>query len=399
MRISDTSPHDKVKQRGAVLMVMIVILVIGITTALVGTLSTSALQSVRQGKTATALVQAKDALLGRAVSDNNRPGSLPCPDTDNDGSAELFSGNVCPNNIGRLPWRTLKISDLRDGNGERLWYALSPDFRDHPDVEPLNSNTKGTLEVYQADGATLQTQAGYDAVAVIFSPGSSISSQTRSTVAEQNNAANYLDIANTRNNATAAGPFISGTKSDTFNDQLLYITTKSLMPLIEKRVAGMVKRALTDYYTTNNYYPWAVQIGGGDYDADDGENRGWLPNDAADGGTAAWGADSPPLWYFTNQWYSLIYYSVAKDFTDDPGDCTSCIDDKLTVDGSNDVRALFFMPGTPVGTMIRVTTDLGDYLEDAVNNDDANDLYITPALQAADRDRLHWLSSALIWTP
>lgn len=374
-------------------MIMIVILVAGVTTVLVGALSASALQNARQERTSAALVQARDALLGRAVSDDNMPGSLPCPDTDDDGSSELLSGNDCPSYIGRLPWRTLKLPDLRDGNAERLWYALSPAFRDDDSAEPLNSNTKGTLLVYSADGVTPQTETGYSAVAVLFSPGSAVGSQVRSTTAEKNSASNYLDTANGRNNATAAGPFIAGAKSDTFNDQLLFITTKDLMPLVEQRVAGEVKKALTDYYVANGYYPWADVIGStGNYESDTGVNRGWLPDSATTGGgypTPNWAAGSPSQWFLDNQWFTLIHYSVAKDRTVNSSICSSCIDNTLSVDGANGVRALFFMPGTYSGT--RAIDNLSHYLEDSQNNDNANDLYVTPALQAKDRDRLYRL--------
>ncbi|MBK9161904.1 MAG: hypothetical protein IPM27_10155 [Nitrosomonadales bacterium] len=96
-------------------MMLLIVLVLGLTVVLVKSLSATDLNTKRQMATATALAQAKDALLGRAVSDDNMPGSLPCPDTDDDGSAEMFSGNNCPSYIGRLPWRTLKLQDLRDG--------------------------------------------------------------------------------------------------------------------------------------------------------------------------------------------------------------------------------------------------------------------------------------------
>jgi len=381
----------KARQRGAALLVMLVIVVMGIAAALVGSLSTTALKSARQETTSAALAQAKEALLGRAVSDDNMPGSLPCPDTNDDGSSELLSGNNCPSYIGRLPWRTLNLADLRDGSGERLWYALSPAFRDDNSAQPLNSNTKGALLVYSADGVTPQTQAGYSAVAVIFSPGSPLGSQTRSTVAQQNSAANYLDIANSRNNASASGPFIAGTKSDNFNDQLLFITTRNLMPLIEQRVAGEVKRALANYYTVNGYYPWAdTVLAASDYDSNVGYNRGWLPNNALPVNWA--GTYRPPQWFFDNQWYTLIYYSVARDYTQNPPfNCLTCIDSTLRVDGVSGVRALFFMPGTPIGTLVRTVTNLSHYLEDSENNDDDDDRYVTPASQAADRDRLYRL--------
>lgn len=387
-------PHRvKAKQRGAALMVMLVIMIIGISAVLISSLNATGLKNARQEITSNALAQAKEALIGRAVADNNMPGSLPCPDSNDDGSAELLSGNDCPSYIGRLPWRTLGLPDLRDGSGERLWYALSANFRDDDSARPLNSNTKGALLIYRADGSTLLTEAGYNAVAVIFSPGSPLGSQARNTAAERNSAANYLDIANGRDNASAGGPFIAGTQSETFNDQILFITTRSLMPLVEQRVAGAVKKALTDYHTVNGYYPWADNLlfGGDDYAANNKTNRGWLPRDASAGGAPDWVAGSLPQWFFDNQWYSLIYYSVAKDYTEDPGNCDTCDDNTLSVDGVNEVRALFFMPGTPIGTLTRNVENLPHYLEDSQNKDHANDLYVTPTSQAGDRDRLYRL--------
>jgi type II secretory pathway pseudopilin PulG len=404
MRALPLHRHGKAKQHGAALMIMIAILVVAIVAGLVGALSLSALNSARQEKTSAALAQARDALLGRAASDDNMPGSLPCPDTNDDGSSELLSGNDCPSYVGRLPWRTLNLPDLRDGSGERLWYALSPAFRDDNSAQPLNSNTKGSLPVYNADGATLQTQAGYDAVAVIFSPGSPVGSQVRNTVAQQTSAANYLDTANGRNNASVGGPFIAGAKSDTFNDQLLYITTKNLMPLVERRVAGVVKQALSDYYAAHTYYPWADNIiSASDYNSNYGLNRGWLPDNASSN-SGSWHPDppdwqpgSPPQWFFDNQWYALIYYSVAKSYTSYPGDCYSCVSNTtLFVDTVNQARILFFMPGTPIGALTRAIDTLSDYLEDAENTNN-DDVYATPSSQAMDRDRLYWLSSSQVW--
>src|SRR5476649_1843662 len=100
------------KQHGAVLMIMLVIMVMGIAAVLISSLSTTALKNARQETTSNALAQAKDALIGRAVSDSNLPGSLPCPDTSGNGSADLFISSDCPNYIGRLPWRTLGLPDL-----------------------------------------------------------------------------------------------------------------------------------------------------------------------------------------------------------------------------------------------------------------------------------------------
>ncbi len=379
-------------------MLMLIIVVLGVSAFLINSLNKPGQNIERAKITADALAQAKDTLLGKSITYTDYPGSLPCPDTDNDGMSDAGGGSECPSYIGRLPWQTLGIADLRDASGERLWYALSRNFRRYTSVLPLNSNTKGTLTIYQSDGTTLQTQSGYDAVAVIFSPGSPVGSQTRNTAAEQNSAANYLDTANGRNNASATGPYVIGEKSDTFNDQMLFITTQTLMPLVEKRVATELKQALTSYYTANGYYPWADTLPFAvDYDANFAENRGWIPNDVSPGGTPDWVTGSPAAWFFNNEWYKLIYYSVARNYTSSPGSCGSCTATTLSVDGTSGVRMLFFMPGTPIGTLVRNVTSLPDYLEDSQNRDDANDSYVIPTSQALDRDRLYWLSSSSVW--
>jgi type II secretory pathway pseudopilin PulG len=380
------------RQRGAALMVMLVIVVMGIAAVLLGSLSTTALKNARQQTTSDALAQAKEALIGYAVSDSNRPGEFPCPDFNNDGLITItddYNGSNCKSLIGRLPWKTLKLPDLRDGDGEKLWYVLSDSFH-AGSSDILNSNTKGALAIYRADGSSMLTEAGYSAVAVIFSPGNSIGSQTRNTAAEQNSSGNYLDIANGQNNASTSGPFIAGTNSDSFNDQLVFITTRNLMPLLEQRIAGEVKRALANYYTYSgcNCYPWADSVDQwADYDSNRGLNRGWLPNNALPVNWA--GAFRPPSWFFENQWYKLIYYSVAEDYKEPFYPCSDCDHDTLHVDGTTGVRALFFMPGTFAGN--RSPDQLSDYLEDAENKDDDDDDYVTPSSPAGDRDRLYRL--------
>ena len=393
---------DRGKQQGAALLIMLVILIIAVSAFLLKSLNLSSINNARQKTTSAALAQAKQALLGYAVSDNNRPGELPCPDVDNDGMVTLadYSGSNCASLIGRLPWITLGLPDLRDGSGERLWYALSDPFHANGSAV-LNSNTQGTLQVYGPDGVTLQTQANYSAVAVIFSAGSPVGTQTRDTVAQQNNASNYLDSANGRNNYTAGGPFIAGSRSSTFNDQLLLITTHDLIPLVEKRVATDVKKALASYYAANGYYPWADSLTDGSYASNYGLNRGWLPQNASSTNpnwphntTNDWPSNSFPSYFIPNQWYSVIYYSVAKNYTPDSADCSSCLYLMLSVDTLS-AKVLFFMPGTyPGGT--RSTSTLSQYLYDSTNND-SNDYYNTPSATTNDRNRIYWLSASGQW--
>ena len=85
-----------------------------------------------------------EALIARAVAGLNRPGSLPCPDINGDGTPEQTPSD-CVQFSGWLPWRTLDLPDLRDSSGERFWYVLSPTFRDFVAAQPINTLTSSTF--------------------------------------------------------------------------------------------------------------------------------------------------------------------------------------------------------------------------------------------------------------
>ena len=260
------------KQYGAALMVMLVIMIVGTAVILVSSLASSAIKIERDKTTANALAQAKEALIGRALADGNRPGSLPCPDTDDDGSAEPLSGDECPNYTGRLPWRTLRLPDLRDGAGERLWYALSQNFHDDNSIH-INSETQGTLAMSGSSSAS-------QVIAIVFSPRQVLNGSSRSpsvtaacsslknspTVAQSFCATNYLEGNNAALNVSAvpATPnlnYQSAGTSSTFNDRMIFITHKDLMPLVEKRIAREVKSCLDDYASAHSStYPWAAPV-------------------------------------------------------------------------------------------------------------------------------------------
>lgn len=244
------------KQKGMALLILVAIVSMGVIYIFVKALNQTTVSLARNKQTFAALAEAKVALIGRAASDDNRPGSLPCPDTDNDGIAELLVGQNCPVYIGRLPWKTLGLSDLRDGNGERLWYALSANFRDASAVQPLNSDTLGQLIVTGATPAS-------NVIAIIFAPGPTIGSQVRDT-ANENIVGNYLEGENAStpfdNTFTSSGPV------DNFNDQLMTITHSELFSVVEnaveKRMESQIKPYLinggTGYYDTWGAFPFAA---------------------------------------------------------------------------------------------------------------------------------------------
>ncbi len=272
------------KQLGAAMMVMLVILVVGIAAFLISALSSSALKSVRDQRTANVLAQAKDALIGNAAIDPTMPGSLPCPDINDDGSSEGVGGN-CTSNIGRLPWRTLGLPELRDSSGEHLWYTLSSNFRNVPTSRPLNSETNGLLNV--TSGSLLN-----NVIAIVFSPGSALTGQDRSssattsscTIGGVSNQPNNFCVQNYLEGSNGTAPpnlnFQSIASGIAFNDQLITITREQLFPSVEMRIAREAKTCLDDYAAVpanGNKYPWAADPSDTFYSSKSGTLFGRLP--------------------------------------------------------------------------------------------------------------------------
>jgi hypothetical protein len=400
-------------QCGAVLLVMLIILIMGAAAMLINSLNSASPRSIREKIAVDMLVrenenliQAKEALIAYAINSENtggataRPGNFPCPDTDAPGTAgygveqpSCSSGGVTPT-IGRLPWKTLGIPELLDADGEPLWYAVSDNFRKIQTI--INSDTTGTLNVYNFDGSTSLTPLNSEAVAIVFAPGKIIGTQQRVTALDKTTASNYLESAYGYNNATAANPsissFIAANKSDSFNDRLMIIRTRDFIPIIENKIALLLKSILENYRTANSVYPYPAPFSSckstSTCDSNSSICRGSFPYNANTmmPSLPNWGmslSTSLPKagtssWFVDNFWYRVIYYSA---------NCTPTIN----VSG-NYPTGLFFMPGTPLGSTVRSYTPsktLSWYLEDSSNYDNSDNNYVNPT--SISNDQLYTL--------
>ncbi|HYO28810.1 MAG TPA: hypothetical protein VER68_11065, partial [Azonexus sp.] len=228
----------------------------------------------QEAKLAATLARAKEALIARAVTDANRPGSLPCPDliTNNvglsnfpgDGKADMFTLTQCPSYVGWLPWVTLDLPELSDDTGTRLWYALSPELRDDDSAQPINSDR---ALAQQLDGAA-------DIAAVIIASRAAIGSQARPS----NTPSDYLDGGNGNGDDRI---YISGPQGPAFNDMVVAITRQELMAAVEKRVASEVKACLEQHaasaVNTERTYPWPAPLSNSTFRGTAGSLFGQVP--------------------------------------------------------------------------------------------------------------------------
>ena len=368
-------------QRGAALLLTLLVALTLSLALFFKTSSTAAARLARERATEQAMAQAKAALiawsmvqgdLGDGIYD--RPGSLPCPDLGDTGTAPGACSTATGKSLGRLPWKTLGIDDLRDADGERLWYALSNSFR-VSNSAAINSDTRGQIQLYAGDGTTLLTPAGEELAAIIFAAGPPLAGQDR--VAGSNAATNYLDASPPWNNASAPGPFISGPLRNAqgdiaINDRVLALSTRELIGAVEKRALSEAQSALAAFALANaTKYPNPARsndaiclstisnITSNNTCANFGSDAcfGRLPEDAL--GTLA-------PWFLRNGWGRVLIYAVDKNSVVDPGgvDCSTA----LNVDGAPKSYVLL-APGSARSGQLRPSPALVDYLEDAANND------------------------------
>lgn len=365
-------------QQGGALLIFVLILVLAGTAALFSSLDGSDVKLERDRKTVAALSEAKAALIGFAVKSGTavgaaRPGDLPCPDIiGNDGQSDPCAANA----IGRLPWRTLGISELRDGDNEQLWYAVSNNFKNNPRIFPLNSDTIGTITIRDTAGNLINDGAANNGVAaVVISPGAVITrqdgvNQVRDN-ANLNTPMHYLDIAlgednqnyvNGNANGLIEGPIKDVNGSVVLNDKLLSITQAEILVPVEKRVVAAVSNALLDFfcspdvadYTTKNcsgvagnqFYPRPALFSdttcfglgnAGACISDLVANRGRLPATLTIG---AWDATSilrgtsASNWFQSNGWREHIHYAVDLACVEGTVDCGGGLGIVLTLNNA-----------------------------------------------------------------
>lgn len=275
-------------QNGVSLLLFLFIVLCLSTTLFITSWSSDYARLALDVRTEEALAVAKEALIGRAASDDNRPGSLPCPDTNGDGLAESFVGNNCPAYIGRLPYKTLKTGELRDASGELLWYGLSPSLRDHPSASPINPNTP----------ATLSLDAIPNVAAIIIAPGSPLPVQNGRP---NNLIGDYLDGSNADGNSN----YITAPLSAAFNDKAIALLKSELFSAVSRRILG-------DIRGPDDQAPFFPNKGLRAYGAPflwaDSNNDGWAdPNVAT--GKLPYNNLTLDSWLNNNGWPALVNYT------------------------------------------------------------------------------------------
>lgn len=283
-------PH---KQRGMALVMLVFIIGLAAVGYLLYALNPATVKIERDKKTVAVLAEAKAALIGYAVKKPAvaqlgyflNPDMGPGISISEGASAGGFAGNNADISlIGKLPWRTLGISPLRDGVGECLWFVVSGRFKGSPVTSvALNWDTQGQIDVIDGSGNTIATSLA----ALIASPGAVLDAQNRA-IADATliqcggnyDARNYFDsyaladaisgevnyFAASANNSLAPNTnnkrFVMAENSH-YNDRLLFVSIDDIFrPIIHRSDFSAQISALLDDLDFKPHLQ-AVPIAGG----------------------------------------------------------------------------------------------------------------------------------------
>jgi hypothetical protein len=394
--------RSAIRQRGWAMLLTAALVALGVLGVVFSMSSSTStlIANQRAQMHAQVLAVAKEALIGYAVSQTNQPGALPCPDTDNDGTADSPCGGAGVTAIGRLPWRTLGLPDLRDAAGECLWYAVSSNFKNSGVSGPavINSDSWGTLVVNDGAGTPLPSPPN-PAAAIVFAPGAALAGQDRTppvgpatTCGGNANAVNYLEGSN----AVAGTTFVSSPASATLNDRLQLVSTADIMTPVERRAAREILARLESYRTSGGNwcgcYPWSDRWDGA---SNEGDLWGRVPLiDASTGSTPSWAAAgvTVPAWLTNNQWWWVFLYAVAPNQSAWGGAGS------LTVNGVGGVGVVLITTGPagagrPAGVPFTSwnNADWALYVDDSYNSDVNDTVFQTPFSTTYARDRIYTL--------
>lgn len=293
-------------QQGFALLVTLLVLVIGAATLYVSARNPAEGQRAVEAHTnARALSRARAVLLARAGADDNRPGSLSCPDLDGNGSAGSGLPPSCGDRLGRFPHQTYGVNPLRDAARERVWYAIADGLLDQGTV----TVNPGTVVPFEVDG-----RGGY--AAAVMTPGDVLEGQDRSE-ANSNNAGQHLEKPNDAGIDNADGPpFVDCAGREGCNDGIRGVTTAELFEVPQRRVLAAVARMLQQFYNDHGYLPYAAAFGSDECEGEATGKRtvGQLPfTDEGDCGGAVFDReedDPTDGWLNANDWFDYVVYRV-----------------------------------------------------------------------------------------
>jgi len=354
------------RQRGfTLLLTLLVLLVGGASVYLSARNPAQARLAQTLQKTSVALREAGVALAVYSIGDDERPGSLPCPDFDSDGIVDVNCLST-PDAlyVKRLPWKTIDVA--RDAG--RLWYAMDSDFRDNATAAPINVGLEGSVSL---DGVS-----GY--AALIIDPGDPLAAQT---ARPGNDVTDYLEGENADGDAEFENCPPDGTVC---NDRIVGISVDELMAVVQQRALGAVESALRQFHADHGHVPYAAKFSTGGSSCDPNQLSGRIAT--SEGGCIALphlDASDFPTWVIDNGWLDHIAYNLDSQCS---ASAMNCSGSTQALDSASGLAVVLGAAGTELAGQDRSGgSTIDDYL-DSAENTDTDGVFEDLQLSASDND-------------
>jgi hypothetical protein len=266
-RIQNTARATRAEQTGIALLAMLTLLALWGMYLFVGQLNATQYLATKAHGGASALAEAKQALIGDAISTSSvsAAGYLHLPDLGQNptgiptegNAASAFTGNDKNLSVlGKFPWKTVATSPLRDRHKECLWYVVSGRFKIIPKTETLNWDTQGQIDVIDSNGNFIASNLAALLVStgpVLDGQSHALTSAAYSQCGGNYDARNYLDTFDTSHSASGEVNYFAGStnnrvaqnsdnkrfvmaNSDHYNDRFMYITVDDIFtPIIRRK--------------------------------------------------------------------------------------------------------------------------------------------------------------------
>jgi len=256
------------KQSGYALLVFVSLMLAAASAVAVKAINNNGNNQIARDKlTAAALAQAKEALIGYALTYSDTHlhvpsymnGYLPNPDlgpgVNYPEGSTAGSSSKDISKIGKLPWRELGLKPLSHGNIECIWYVISGRFKNQSKTDNMNWDTLGQIDVLDANGNTIASNLA----ALIIAPGKPLDGQSRYLIDVDHtrcggnyDAHNYLDAYNAADAISGEVNYFTGSTNNSsapntnnkrfilasnnhFNDQFLFVTAADIFKPIIRR--------------------------------------------------------------------------------------------------------------------------------------------------------------------
>lgn len=217
------------KQRGVVVMIMLVILVLGSASFLIAALNKGDPQQPNMVDATTELGEITDALIGFAITNG---GCLPCPSTTATSGNAGASCATASTRVGFLPWLDLNLG-AQDHWGHRYRYKVDPNYAtgsgcNYSNPADMSAQTRNSLGVLDP----IPLPSTLAAVVISHGPNGLGSFNTNGVALPNPPAANFDEVTN-RNNGTLVfvqGPMTAdaAAASGPFDDVIAWVVRKEL---------------------------------------------------------------------------------------------------------------------------------------------------------------------------